>query len=207
MALVFGWQHQFLISCSQVILGCSVIAASELGLPGQGFLLARGEGAAESEKHAWGSRAWQSSCFGSQGLCADVFSRWMPIQGCSKDALAKLKWHALSQSSQGKDGSSGGKHYGAAASKFLLWWFCILVQVLFPLMVFGNHTCGSQIPWKFSSLTNGCWEGEVVTSSSSFCCSKGPWAALLDEFLNTKLKLFKQPPGDCSIHLIFWLTR
>lgn len=138
MALAFEWQHQFLMSCSQVILGCSVIAASELGLLGQGFLLAREEWAEDREKHAWGSRAWKSSCFGSQGPYADVFSRWAPSQGCSKDALAKLKWDSLSQTSRWKDGSSGGKCCGSAASKFPHWWFCILVQVLFLQMNFDG---------------------------------------------------------------------
>lgn len=47
-----------------------------------------------------GLQSSEEQLLGDQGPCVDVFSRWMPIQGCSKDALAKLKWDALSQISQ-----------------------------------------------------------------------------------------------------------
>lgn len=58
---------------------------------------ARGERAVERGKRA---RAWKNSCFGGQGPCVDVFSRWMPIQACSKDVLPNPKWDAFSQTSQ-----------------------------------------------------------------------------------------------------------
>lgn len=75
MALAFEWQHQFLMSCSQVILGCSVIAASELGLLGQGFLLAREEWAEDREKQgALGLQSLEEQLLWEAGaICRCIF--------------------------------------------------------------------------------------------------------------------------------------
>lgn len=199
MALVFEWQHQFLFSCSQVVLGCSVIAASELGLPGQGFLLARGEGAVEREKHAWGSRAWQSICFGSQGLCAGVFSRWMPFQGCSKDAFAKLKWDALSQVGSIMELQLPNFFTGV----FAFWYKSCFCK--WTLMGFGNDPCGSQTLWKFSSLSNACWEGEMITSSSSFLLLQGALGSTIGWTLKHNAETF-QATTQWLWHAPYFLT-